>query len=245
MPTLRQQSLLLTLLLLPLAAADAPDAAPPRIAILISGQLCRFAYQHTNLHAFALPLEADVHAVLSRTTSSRVNACGLPYPADEGLSDEALSARIRQHFWERAGVKRFSLVLLTADEIDRAMQAVDREVERADPELWQRAAGVRAQSVLRNAGPAVVRWVSNGRMLYLRHAAFAAALREERERPGARYSFFLYLRDDNAFLSPNPLPPAALPLSGLEPGFVGADEHCGFSGHPSDKVRLERSRFTY
>lgn len=215
-----------------------------RVAVLISGQVARFSYQHQQLHIASMQQQlaptsicADVHIVLARTTysfgasSSSSNAPPPQSPYAEAaalMDDAALRHHLLKIFRTRGYGVASSCRILSASELDAEMSTMDDAARAAaGSRLWDATAAMRAKTVHGN----VVRWVHNGRMLYLRHLAMAAALYAEgrsgddevqqsaenmknhRNRFSRFYSLFLVLREDNTFLEPErPLPAVARTL---------------------------------
>ena len=205
------------------------------------GQLFRFAYRDTGFWRCSLPLAADAHVVVTRTAYTRLKgAAASPYPDDAQQSTATLRASIAGWLRRDAGMDAATVSIWTETELLTRMAAIERGVRSLDEAAWRASQRVRAQAVLGNAGAAVVRWVSNGRMLYLRHAAFRSATRAEAADPALRYSYFLSLREDNSFLTAAVLPRGVTlsSLRALRPGFVASDVHCAFGGAPSDKIFL-------
>lgn len=207
------------------------------LAVLISGQVARFAREHGGLNASALRLGSgdppDVHVVLAQTTYSRLSSplAALPGSARPVAKVEhQLLQWFRSQGFQHDGV---TVKVFAQSEVDATMRRYDDLVANVEPALWSASAPLRRQVLHGN----IVRWIHNGRMLWLRHAAFVAALQhEERSRP---YSYFLCLREDNRFLAPGrPIPAEASEALTRRHrrGLVALDRHCGFIGAPSDKI---------
>lgn len=213
-----------------------------RLAVLISGQLVRLQTPQLDSLAALLPFDTGVHLVVARTVYTRAGSSAAidTLPAlcslDDGPLEAALVAMLRAK-----GFARATADVLRASVLDERMARVDAAVAAANPKLWDATATLRRRVIHGN----VQRWVHNGRMLYLRHLAYTAALEAAGSAP---YDLILCLREDNAFVHPDrPLPTEVDLLtrrahsSRTHPrhhGRVLLDSHCGFLGAPSDKVSV-------
>jgi hypothetical protein len=205
----------------------------PHLAVLLSGQLVRLhtpqleALAQLQLHAWP----TGVHVVLSNTNYTRSGSSPAvdPEPELSGLDDAARETALRQ----KLRALRFApttVRILAETALAARMVALDTAAAAANATLWRATASMRRQVVHGN----IVRWTHNGRMLYLRHLAFAAAWNHAR---GVTYTHFLCVREDNAFLSlTTPLPAeahamvlAAQPHRPPTRGRVLLDAHCGTS----------------
>ncbi len=204
-----------------------------RLAVLISGQQFRFAHEHMNLNASTLIpgcAVVDVHVVLAATKYARVAA-----PMTTGMARDAISAWLLVH----AAFTSATVQILDVESLERRMSHLDEVVARTDSFLWHETKQMRSRTVHSN----IVRWVNNGRMLYLRHLAFRAAMHAENE-SGVLYSYVLCIREDNRFLEPT----APLPMEAFETlrrqqsrrrGFVALDKHCAFMAPAADKMCVQ------
>jgi len=209
-----------------------------RLAVLISGQLSRFARDHMNLNASALGrsgLHVDVHMVLAKTTYSRDGA-----PATAVSPHHQSEEALRTWLLDRVQAADASVTLISAKMLEHQMAQLNLAVASVDEALWQSTEAMRRAVIHGN----IVRWHHNGRMLLLRHLAFLSAVRAE-VRLSLQYSWTLCLREDNRFLEPSvPLPKEAIYALRLRHergrpllrGHVAFDTHCGFGGAPSDKI---------
>ena len=166
-------------------------SAQPSIACLVSGQLIRFAYRHSGIECSGFASGCDVYTALALSNYTRYStAAVLPYSGDADLlagdsnadSERRLRERVARWLSPARGIQRVSVQLIAEARLASEMAMLDAAAELKDPALWAATSALRARVVHGN----VVRWLHNGRMLWLRHRAFARAIDAERQR-GSRY----------------------------------------------------------
>lgn len=148
-------------------------------------------------------------------------------------------------FYSSLGVRNVRISLIGAALLANMTAALERDVAAigaqavsSTPNRWWTA----AQSSIPRWR---LRWRPHARMLTLRHLAFRAALDE-----GVPYRYYLYLREDNAFLEPptqlastfasnrsRAVAAKVAEMSAPGGGVVAVDELCGW-GSWSDKIYL-------
>ena len=214
---------------------QASRTTQPSLAVLIAGQASRFSHSHMNLCVRCFGLrDVDAHVVLSQTVYTRVAGPVVTAYPEWSLKADELQRYLRSWLLTNLGFRAAAVQVLTRETLEHRMGQLDALVAATEPELWRRTEVMRSQVVHGN----VQRWVHNGRMLYVRHLAFASALHAEAAR-GSAYVWILCLREDNRFLVPSqPLPVTLSTVRKHRRGFVALDTHCSFLGAPADKIFL-------
>lgn len=171
----------------PVTGGLPPQPCKQTVAVLISGQAQRFAYQDQSGPLVAVPttspactVAVDVFIALHEGRMSKPftgGATGLPYTSDEPTIRRWLVAR---------GAR--SVVMRVVD--DDHMATMERNV-RSRLSSWNGTADV--QGMIRKFTED--RWRANLRMLYLRHLSFLMS--SDRE-----YAIYTYWREDNHALQP-------------------------------------------
>lgn len=152
------------------------------IAVLVSGQLIRYAYQHSGLDCSGLASWCDVFTVLALSNYTRFSTAVLTHtslnlPAGT-IADKERELRGRVLRWlppARRGIQQFSVRLIPEARLASEMSMLEAAAQLKEPALWAATSDLRARVVHGN----VVRWLHNGRMLWLRHRAFAFAIDAE------------------------------------------------------------------
>ena len=225
------------------------DFLDTRFAMIVSGQLSRFTYQDAfarlpgGLRALACgrlrgcTVKVDVHVVLQVAgavsawqgssqfedpTAPQRPPYHRPGHEDEDFKGHfyGLGANlVSSQYISEAALKKMDL--FTKRQLDLSLRG-----DRSDEE-WE--------ATLRRLPKWDRRWPAHFRMFFLRHVAFSQALKWE-QHLGIRYTHFLYVREDNAFLGPSSSSlvhlARLLERNGTE---VAWDSHCLHDGM-SDKA---------
>mmetsp|Transcript_61611 Transcript_61611/g.123488 ORF Transcript_61611/g.123488 Transcript_61611/m.123488 type:complete len:422 (-) Transcript_61611:66-1331(-) len=178
----------------------------PALAVVISGQVARFVYKESLARVsrmFRSVLDCkgdhagckgavDVYVVLGDTrTSAWAGDYGTPPYVQDVLKRPE---RVRDYYLAKSA-SRFSLKVYSQSECEAMVRAMEGQVAAAG----SRATGASPEAFRATWGRYGRRWPQNRGMYLLRHLAYAAALDGERSLP-YKYSHFLVLREDNAFL---------------------------------------------
>lgn len=220
----------------------------PALAIVISGQVSRFVYQHSLasiIDAIRLLLDcrgntsscrgvADVYIVLGDT---RVTPWTGSYDRPPYADDVRTKPEQVRSYYTAKGINGVSLCVYSKQEFDRMIDDLEAQVALEG----SRSVGSSPQAFRSTWKKFENRWLPSRGMHLLRYLAYQSSLDAERNLP-YNYSHFLVMREDNVFLEDVDLKKLVLDLDTLQPPrstapAVLVDAKCGW-GFFSDKLWL-------